>query len=328
MKKKRRENSFEALLNSNMLDKDLIINTIIEYSQDTFYFKDLESRFIFISKNVASRLGIINPADLIGKTDFDIFDECHAKAAFDDEQRIISSGEPIINKVEKEVWLNGNTVWVSTSKYPLLDNNGNIIGTWGISRDITAIKHAEENLIEMNKQIIQANLTLEMMAKLDSISNLYNNRHFYEEIQKLFVKYAHQSDKSSKVDFSIILFDIDNFKSINDMYGHMAGDYAIKHVADILKNNIRDEDRAFRYGGDEFAVLLPNLSIYEASVIAEKIRKRVSERPLIINNNKISVSISGGLASLEEAKNVNELMTIADKRLYQSKGKGKNRISL
>ncbi len=322
------DNIYSVLKNNKVIDENLIISTIIEYSQDTFYFKDIESRFLFISKAVALRLGFENPMELIGKTDFDLFDLRHAEEAYFDEQNIIKTGIPIINKIEKEIWKNGNIVWISSSKYPLKDREGKIIGTWGLSRDITAQKQVEEKLELLNLQMSEANKKLEMLSKLDSISNLYNNRNFYEEIQNYFKLYQRQNERGHKSNFTVALLDIDNFKSINDTVGHLAGDCTIKHFAEVLKSAIRSTDKAFRYGGDEFVILLPDTDIFEAVVVAEKVRKRIYESPFMLNGNKISVTVSGGVASFEEAESINDLLEKADQRMYKSKSKGKNKISI
>ena len=113
---------------------------------DTIYFKDREGRFIHISKAHMRAFKLIDKKDAIGKTDFDFFAEEHAREAFEDEQRIMRTGEPIINKEEKETWPDHAPTWVLTTKMPLRDPQGNIIGTFGISHDITERKHAEEAL--------------------------------------------------------------------------------------------------------------------------------------------------------------------------------------
>ena len=117
-------------------------------TSDRIYFKDLESRFIRVNKTMAKLYGCDNPADLIGKTDFDVFGKEHAGEAFVDEQRIIKTGVPMIGYEEKEVWANGKVTWVSSSKACLRDSEGHITGTFGISRDITKQKEIELTLRE------------------------------------------------------------------------------------------------------------------------------------------------------------------------------------
>jgi PAS domain S-box-containing protein len=116
------------------------------HATDSIYFKDRASRFLRISTALARRLGLADPAEAVGKTDFDFFTEEHARPAYEDEQEVIRTGRPVVNKEEKETWADGHTRWVSTTKVPLLGAGGEIVGTMGISRDITATKEAEEAL--------------------------------------------------------------------------------------------------------------------------------------------------------------------------------------
>jgi PAS domain S-box-containing protein len=123
-----------------------LFDSLIETIPDNIYFKDTKSRFIEINKNMAMAFGLNDPKEAIGKTDHDFFDKEHADQAFQDEQRIIESGVPIIGKEEKEVWPDGHTTWALTTKVPLREESGKIMGIMGISREITEHKLAEEAL--------------------------------------------------------------------------------------------------------------------------------------------------------------------------------------
>jgi PAS domain S-box-containing protein len=115
---------------------------------DHIYFKDRQSRFVRINNTMAAIFGLRDPGLAIGKTDFDFFTEEHARQAFDDEQRIMRTGAPLVGSEEKETWPDGRVTWVSTTKVPLRDTNGNITGLVGISRDITEHKRMEAALAE------------------------------------------------------------------------------------------------------------------------------------------------------------------------------------
>ena len=119
---------------------------LMEHLPDHIYSKDLSSRFIAVNQAMSEWLGASSRRDVIGKTDFDFFSEAHAKQAFEDEQKIIQGGESIIAREEMETWPDGRQTWVSTTKVPLRDDKGVVIGTFGVSRDITALKKMEETL--------------------------------------------------------------------------------------------------------------------------------------------------------------------------------------
>lgn len=116
---------------------------LMDNIQDNIYFMDREGRIIMINQAGARWLGFDSPADVIGKTDLDIFTNEHGRAAFEDEQRIMQTGVPVLGKEEKETWADGRVTWVSTSKMPLRNDAGEIVGSFGISRDITAHKESE-----------------------------------------------------------------------------------------------------------------------------------------------------------------------------------------
>jgi sigma-B regulation protein RsbU (phosphoserine phosphatase) len=132
----------EMPMADNLNDTGFLLQNLMEHMTDNIYFKDRKSRFIMVNKAFCDWTGF-DPDKVIGKTDFDLFASAHAQQAFDDEQRIIASGQPIVGIEEKETWEDGRITWVSTTKMPLLDSVGEIVGTFGVSRDITEHKEAE-----------------------------------------------------------------------------------------------------------------------------------------------------------------------------------------
>ncbi len=142
------ESDFVAALNRRGMLMQLMDNI-----SDVIYFKDLQGRIVFVNRAYARRLGYKSPEEVIGKTDFDQFTDEHASGAFADEQRIIATDNPIIGIEERETWPNGRTTWVSTTKMPLRDDDGNIVGIFGISRDITEHKEHELLIQRMNEQM-------------------------------------------------------------------------------------------------------------------------------------------------------------------------------
>jgi hypothetical protein len=126
-----------------------LLNALMENVPDYIYFKDLQSRFIRTTRSHARAFHLDDPSQASGRTDFDFFSEEHARSAFADEQRIVLSGESIIEKEERETWPDRRETWASTTKMPLRDEQGRIIGTFGISRDITERREAEQKLREL-----------------------------------------------------------------------------------------------------------------------------------------------------------------------------------
>jgi PAS domain S-box-containing protein len=130
-----------------------LLNALLDDFPSYIYFKDINSRFIRNSKSHAKALGVKDPSEAIGKSDFDFFSKEHAEQAYQDEQQIIKTGESLVAKEEKETWPDRPDTWASTTKMPLRDAKGRIIGTFGISKDITEEKHLRENIEDLQKDV-------------------------------------------------------------------------------------------------------------------------------------------------------------------------------
>ncbi len=161
-------------------------------------------------------------------------------------------------------------------------------------------------------------------AVSDSMTNLYNHNYFMSKLTEEMYLARKFSTK-----LSLILFDIDSFKKINDEYGHQVGDKVIVTVAQILKNNIRLDDIAGRYGGEEFGIILPRSGLEEAKNIAERIRKLIEETKIIINpvgTRMLSVTCSFGVAEFNYNEDIETFVKRADKMLYTAKNLGRNKV--
>jgi PAS domain S-box-containing protein len=142
-----RRDSLVALIHERNMIQSMMDNT-----PDQIYFKDRDSRFLRMSASVAEKFGVTDPLQLVGKKDSDYFSDEHSRSAFNDEQKIIETGTPLINMEERETWPDGRVSWASTTKLPFRDASGQIIGTFGISRDVTGRKQAEQVLKESEKR--------------------------------------------------------------------------------------------------------------------------------------------------------------------------------
>ncbi|MEI8199161.1 MAG: HD domain-containing phosphohydrolase [Eubacteriales bacterium] len=147
--------------NSRTILEDLMFKTIMKYSQDSIYFKDRDCRFIVVNNIKAEKHGVSDPDQMVGKTDFDYFSEDIAREINESEKIIMTTGQPVIGKIEKLTRLDGRTTWSSSSKHPLYDNSGELLGIWGISRDITESELSKEALIaaEIKLETIVANIS-------------------------------------------------------------------------------------------------------------------------------------------------------------------------
>jgi PAS domain S-box-containing protein len=159
-------------------ERDLLA-ALMNSTADMIYFKDIESRFLKNNKAHATVFGVKDPAELIGKSDFDFFTGLHANQAYEDEQRIILTRMPLVDVEERETWADKEDTWVSTTKQPLIDSEGNIIGTFGITRDITSRKRAEaafqrelSGLLKFVSNVSEGDLTLRAGEGEDTLGSI------------------------------------------------------------------------------------------------------------------------------------------------------------
>lgn len=160
-------------MSNKLHDTGFLLKNLMESMPDNIYFKDAQSRFIMVNKAFCEWTGLV-AEQVEGKSDFDLFASAHARQAYEDEQRIITTGEPLIGIEEKETWPDGRITWVSTTKMPLKDTDGKIIGTFGVSRDITDHKEAE----------LKANYYAEQVRRIKE--EMENDVRMAAELQKSF----------------------------------------------------------------------------------------------------------------------------------------------
>ena len=165
---------------------------------------------------------------------------------------------------------------------------------------------------------------LKLLASIDPMTKLYNRRYF-NEIAKNILK----GERRKTCQLSLMILDIDTFKKINDTYGHKIGDDVIVFISNILKKYQRESDIVCRYGGEEFVILLPETSLDNAVLVAEKIKKRIAQSMIsIAGEESFSVTVSIGVSSIDVSNepNIEAALNRADKALYEAKNSGRNRV--
>ncbi|WP_457601016.1 diguanylate cyclase [Hydrogenivirga sp.] len=183
------------------------------------------------------------------------------------------------------------------------------------------IKKLEEQRAEMERLREELRRVKEE-ANIDPLTGLRNRRSFERTLSEFFRDF-----KKFGYPFSVIMLDLDNFKSINDTYGHIAGDKVLKEIGNILRNYLRAKDVPARTGGEEFTIILPGITKEEALMVAERLRKVIANYTIEYEDKKINPTASFGVAEVNEGvENPEDLLKIADENLYKAKRSGKNTV--
>ena len=185
------------------------------------------------------------------------------------------------------------------------------------------IKRLQEELEERERQLLEANERLRHMSQTDALTGLDNRRQLEERIEEMF-----EHAKRLSEPFSCVMCDLDRFKSVNDTYGHQAGDAVLKQFAKILRNEVREIDRAGRFGGEEFMLLLPGTVLDAAVTFAERVRKQVEMHTFTFDGTAIQRTASMGVSAWPHPriKDCDALVRAADDALYVAKETGRNRV--
>jgi diguanylate cyclase (GGDEF)-like protein len=189
--------------------------------------------------------------------------------------------------------------------------------------DITESKRTEMLLISRNAELEQLLEKIKELSITDPLTTLYNRRKMVEEIEQAQICY-----EQVKNPFTLAILDLDYFKQINDQYGHVFGDDALKLFASLLKENVRAEDVIARWGGEEFIILFPQTTSQEAINILDRIQGLCNTDLLFFNEEKVMLSFSAGVCEYDESCDLDELIKNADQALYDAKAKGRNQIIL
>ena len=300
-----------------LVDDRYLLDALLENTPDHVYFKDSHSRFLRISNALAGWMGLSEPTEAIGRSDFDFFGKDHARKAFADEQLLMQTGEPLVGVEERETWADGRETWVSTTKVPLRDRNGAVVGLFGISRDITERKLAEQRLSDQSKQLAEQAQTLEQLASLDELTALYNRRGL-TSVGAQMVYEARRSGSS----LGVLFIDLDGLKEINDRFGHRAGDQALQATARIIREQTRPTDVAARVGGDEFCLLIDTATSETLASVAARIDAAITDHNCETGTPyDLSLSVGSFLADPRSPGTISDLIERADRLMYEHKAR-------
>ena len=292
---------------ANPLSDEFLFRALMETMPDAIYFKDRECRLTRVSRKMAQDLAFSDPVELIGKTDIDLFGEAFGERTRLDDLRVMETGRPIIGVIEGRQLDNGRTNWTLTTKAPLRDESGNVIGMEGITHEISDIRETE--------------LALQHLATHDALTDLPNRFLMLDRFSQLLI-----GAKRSGTSFAVLYMDIDRFKEVNDSRGHEFGDLVLRAVAKRLTKSVRQNDTVARIGGDEFVIIVETVhQIQDAETVARKIERALAI-PFTLQKHRVKVTFSVGISFYpENGGDTDTLLRAADYAMYLAKREGGNR---
>lgn len=312
-----------------------------ELLQERDSTRESESKFRYISENIADvaftldmdfRTTYVNPAieKVLG------FTPDERKAQRVEEQMTPESlqlifetlAEEIENEKMENVNLNRSRVLIcdfyhkngsirnlEISVRGIRDHKEQLKGFLGLARDITERKRMEEALKKSEDKYRR-------LSTVDNLTQLQNLRQFYTQLK---IETSRSNRYGSSL--TLIFIDIDDFKLFNDTYGHIKGDDVLRHIAKIMKSCLRETDFAYRYGGEEFTIILPMTKKEEGVILAERINSRVRTTPFFsLSDRAVYITISVGVAQYNPEENIKSFVSRVDKFMYKAKKRGKNKV--
>ncbi len=300
---------------TNLRASEELFRTFMNASPFLSYLKDAAGRLLFYNRSYARYFGISEYAWL-GRTDEQLWSRTVADSTRMQDLDVMSGGRT----VEAEEHLRGAdgtiTVW-KTYKFPCFDSSGNLLLA-GLATDITEEQERKQELERYQEEMQAANEQLRRLSVTDELTGLRNRRAFEERLVLEF-----SMSRRRHRELAVLLIDVDNFKKINDRWGHGAGDTVLRRLGSVLRTTIRLPDLVARYGGEEFVVLLPESGADAALGFSKRLMERMATE--LWEHEPVTVSI--GLAALNDSlMNGFQLVNMADEALYAAKRAGKNRV--
>ncbi|MDO8319974.1 bifunctional diguanylate cyclase/phosphodiesterase [Rhodoferax sp.] len=283
-----------------------MLRTVLDTVPQRVFWKDLASIYLGCNQPFAIDYGFASPADLIGKTDFDLVSFELARRWRAEDQQIMANGQPHLDIEESYTKADGGQGWRVLCKAPLRDQQGQVTAILCTYEDITARKASEARA--------------RYLVYHDGLTELPNHLLASDRLQQAM---AYADRESSKV--ALLFLDLDNFKTINDSLGHTVGDKLLCEVATRLGQCVRDTDTVSRQGGDEFLIVVPALHDSDASApVLDKLLQSI-HLPMVIDGHELSTSVSIGIAVYpDDGQDFESLMKKADTAMYQAKDAGGN----
>ena len=296
----------------------------LENIHDIIWELDKDLIFIFISPNSKALSGY-EPGEMLGRCMLDFLSEESREYIVNQSHETFQDREsgsltkPILYDVQF-VGKDGEKTWYEVSSKPIF-KEGKLAGFIGTTRDISEKKAHENEVKKYIEELEHTNRKLDELTSFDMLTGAYSRRKFEQEA----IIFADKKVREG-APFAVIMFDIDYFKLINDRYGHKTGDRILREVTEIVKGMLRDTDRLFRWGGDEFVVLLQDTATEDAHFVAERIRQIIENHQFTLEEGNITISL--GVGEFLDGDSLDPFISYVDNALLLAKLNGKNRIEL
>lgn len=282
------------------------MQSVIDTIPQLVFWKALDGTYQGSNRSMLRFSGLERPEDLIGKRDEDMPWQFHADRYRIQDNEIITSGQPLLGHQELMRLPSGKDIWLEVNKVPMQNLEGDITFVLGVVEDITQRKEAENELAHR--------------ANYDALTNAANRSYFYLQLDHAMHRYERYQRT-----MALLYFDIDEFKSINDTYGHSVGDAVIKEFTQRVQRTLRASDLLARLGGDEFIVLAEEAHGPEGMLtMSERILAAVRE-PFVLEKVTLQVYTSIGIAFYQNGMTADRWVNTADQALYKAKRTGRNR---
>ncbi|MBL0728417.1 diguanylate cyclase [Piscinibacter sp. HJYY11] len=306
---------------------------MVNASGDSFWESDVQRCFVHVSDNMCRMMGYPRE-ELMGRSVVEFMTPeyraviMRMAAARGEGDNPLAHTHPI--RHEGEFFRkDGSRLWIETVSVPVFDDDGTHIGYFGITRDVSERKHAEQALRDANERLeAQLQRINELHAQMheqsirDELTGVHTRRHFVDVAERELDRVRREGGH-----LSLVMIDLDHFKAINDAHGHLVGDVALKAVGTMLVATTRSEDLACRLGGEEFAVLMTDTDHATALARAETWRATLAATSVLADGIVLRLTASFGVATFpSQAGSLSELLRLADSRMYRAKAQGRDSV--